>query len=170
VVDQDNISPARTITGILQVRPDQKPRIVAATVVNLVLSNAAPRIKFRAVDDFGLDQVGASITIIRSGVNAAEENKMITLHRFSPPLKTAADTIAIELADYDLKIGDTVKVTLNTTDFRGSLDGVVAEAEVIELQVTSRAGFLAAMREVDSQTDEKLDRIIKAQLGIGDRQ
>ena len=170
VVDHDNISPTRTITGILQVRPDQKPRIVAATVINLVLSNAAPRIKFRAVDDFGLDQVGASITIIRSGVNAAEENKMITLHRFSPPLKTAADTIAIELADYDLKIGDTVKVTLNTTDFRGSLAGVVAEAEVIELQVTSRAGFLAAMREVDSQTDEKLDRIIKAQLGIGDRQ
>jgi hypothetical protein len=59
---------------------------------------------------------------------------------------------------------------MNTTDYRGSLDGVMAEAEVIELQVTSRAGFLAAMREVDSLTDEKLDRIIKAQLGIGDRQ
>jgi hypothetical protein len=170
VIDQDDISPARRITGILQVRPDQKPRIVAATVINLVLSNAAPRIKFRAVDDFGLGQIGASITIIRSGVNDEEENKIITLHRFSPPLKTVADTIAIELEDFDLEIGDTVKVTMNTTDYRGSLDGVMAEAEVIELQVTSRAGFLAAMREVDSLTDEKLDRIIKAQLGIGDRQ
>jgi hypothetical protein len=170
VIDQDDISPARRITGILQVRPDQKPRIVAATVINLVLSNAAPRIKFRAVDDFGLGQIGASITIIRSGVNDEEENEIITLHRFSPPLKTVADTIAIELEDFDLEIGDTVKVTMNTTDYRGSLDGVMAEAEVIELQVTSRAGFLAAMREVDSLTDEKLDRIIKAQLGIGDRQ
>ena len=170
VIDQDDISPARRITGILQVRPDQKPRIVAATVINLVLSNAAPRIKFRAVDDFGLGQIGASITIIRSGVNDEIENKIITLHRFSPPLKTVADTIAIELEDFDLEIGDTVKVTMNTTDYRGSLDGVMAEAEVIELQVTSRAGFLAAMREVDSLTDEKLDRIIKAQLGIGDRQ
>ena len=55
VVDEDHISPDRKITGIIQVRPDQKPRIAAATVINLVLSNAAPRIKFRAVDDFGLD-------------------------------------------------------------------------------------------------------------------
>ena len=170
VVDEDNISPARRITGILQVRPDRKPRIVAATVINLVLSNAAPRIKFRAVDDFGLGQVAAAITIIRSGVNEVDASKIIVLHRFSPPLKTVADTIAIELAGFELKIGDAVQVTLNTTDYRGSLDGVVAEAEVIEFLVTSRADFLAAMREVDAQTDEKLDRIIKAQLGIGDRQ
>jgi hypothetical protein len=170
VVDEDDISPARRITGILQVRPDRKPRIVAATVINLVLSNAAPRIKFRAVDDFGLGQVAASITIIRSGVNEVDASKIIVLHRFSPPLKTVADTIAIELAGFELKIGDAVQVTLNTTDYRGSLDGVVAEAEVIEFLVTSRAEFLAAMREVDAQTDEKLDRIIKAQLGIGDRQ
>ncbi len=169
VVDKDGISPTRRITGILQVRPDQKPRIVAATVINLVLSNAAPRIKFRAVDDFGLGQVAASITIIRSGVNEVDESKII-LHRFTPPLKTVADTVAIELEDFKLKIGDAVQVILTTTDYRGSLDGVVAEAEVIELMVTSRAEFLAAMREVDSQTDEKLDRIIKAQLGIGDRQ
>ena len=170
VVDEDDISPARRITGILQVRPDRKPRIVAATVINLVLSNAAPRIKFRAVDDFGLGQVAASITIIRSGVNEVDASKIIVLHRFSPPLKTVADTIAIELEDFNLKIGDAVQVTLNTTDYRGSLDGVVAEAEVIEFLVASRAEFLAAMREVDAQTDEKLDRIIKAQLGIGDRQ
>ncbi len=170
VVDEDDIRPTRRITGILQVRPDQKPRIVAATVINLVLSNAAPRIKFRAVDDFGLGQVAASITIIRSGVNEVDASKIIVLHRFSPPLKTVADTIAIELEDFNLKIGDAVQVTLNTTDYRGSLDGVVAEAEVIEFLVASRAEFLAAMREVDAQTDEKLDRIIKAQLGIGDRQ
>jgi len=170
VVDEDDIRPTRRITGILQVRPDQKPRIVAATVINLVLSNAAPRIKFRAVDDFGLGQVAASITIIRSGVNEVDASKILVLHRFSPPLKTVADTIAIELEDFNLKIGDAVQVTLNTTDYRGSLDGVVAEAEVIEFLVASRAEFLAAMREVDSQTDEKLDRIIKAQLGIGDRQ
>ncbi len=170
VVDEDDIRPTRRITGILQVRPDQKPRIVAATVINLVLSNAAPRIKFRAVDDFGLGQVAASITIIRSGVNEVDASKILVLHRFSPPLKTVADTIAIELEDFNLKIGDAVQVTLNTTDYRGSLDGVVAEAEVIEFLVASRAEFLAAMREVDAQTDEKLDRIIKAQLGIGDRQ
>ncbi|MEC7565637.1 MAG: hypothetical protein VX738_08130 [Planctomycetota bacterium] len=170
VVDQDNISPDRKITGIIQVRPDQKPRIAAATVINLILSNAAPRIKFRAVDDFGLDNVAASIDIIRSGVNEAEEDKMVTIHRFTPPVKTVADTVAIELEDFGLEVGDTVQVTLTTTDFRGSLDGVTAEAEMIELLVTSRAEFLAAMREIDSQTDEKLDRIIKAQLGIGDRQ
>lgn len=170
VVDKDGISPARRITGILQVRPDQKPRIVAATVINLVLSNAAPRIKFRAVDDFGLGQVAASIRIIRAGGDEVNESKMIVLHSFSPPLKTVADTVAIELEDFDLEIGDTVEVTLNTTDYRGALDGVLVEADVIKLVVASRAEFLAAMREVDSQTDEKLDRIIKAQLGIGDRQ
>ena len=85
-------------------------------------------------------------------------------------LTTLVRVIVLLKSSITQALMDTVEVTLNTTDYRGALDGVLVEADVIKLVVASRAEFLAAMREVDSQTDEKLDRIIKAQLGIGDRQ
>ena len=61
-------------------------------------------------------------------------------------------------------------VTLQVTDYRGKKQGVTIASDPIEFTVTSRANFLAAMRDIDSETDEKLDQIIKAQLGVGDRQ
>ena len=170
VTDTNGISPDRPITGILQVRPDQNPRIAAATVINLVLSGAAPRIKFRAIDDFGIDTVAADITITRVGMDASDDTITKMINESKSHTKQIDSTVPIELADYDLKIGDTVLVTLQVTDYRGQQEGITVPSDPIEFTVTSRANFLAAMRDIDSETDEKLDQIIKAQLGVGDRQ
>ena len=170
VTDTNGISPDRPITGILQVRPDQNPRIAAATVINLVLSGAAPRIKFRAIDDFGIDTVTADITITRVGMDNSDDTITRMINESKSHAKQIDNTVPIELADYGLKIGDTVLVTLQVTDYRGQQEGVSIPSDPIEFTVTSRANFLAAMRDIDSETDEKLDQIIKAQLGVGDRQ
>ena len=170
VTDTNGISPDRPITGILQVRPDQNPRIAAATVINLVLSGAAPRIKFRAIDDFGIDTVTADITITRVGMDNSDDTITRMINESKSHAKQIDNTVPIELADYGLKIGDTVLVTLRVTDYRGQQEGVSIPSDPIEFTVTSRANFLAAMRDIDSETDEKLDQIIKAQLGVGDRQ
>ena len=61
-------------------------------------------------------------------------------------------------------------VTLQVTDYRGQQEGITIPSDPIEFTVTSRANFLAAMRDIDSETDDKLDQIIKAQLGVGERQ
>tara|TARA_B100000945_G_scaffold318454_1_gene323335 strand:+ start:2517 stop:4139 length:1623 start_codon:yes stop_codon:yes gene_type:complete len=170
VTDTNGISPDRPITGILQVRPDQNPRIAAATVINLVLSGAAPRIKFRAIDDFGIDTVAADITITRGAMETSDDTITRVVGEPESHAKQIDNTIAIELADFGLEIGDTVLVTLQVTDYRGQQPGVTIPSDPIEFMVTSRANFLAAMRDIDSETDEKLDQIIKAQLGVGDRQ
>lgn len=170
VTDTDGISPDRPITGILQVRPDQNPRIAAATVINLVLSKAAPRIKFRAIDDFGIDRIAADITITRVGMDTSEDTITKMINESDSHAKLVDDTVPIDLAEYDLEIGDTVLVTLQVTDYRGQQEGITTASDPIEFTVTSRANFLAAMRDIDSETDEKLDQIIKAQLGVGDRQ
>ncbi len=170
VTDTDGISPDRPITGILQVRPDQNPRIAAATVINLVLSGAAPRIKFRAVDDFGIDHIAADITISRAGKDASDDTITRMIAQSESHAKLVDNTVAIELTDFDLEIGDSVLVTLQVTDYRGQQEGITVASDPIEFTVTSRANFLAAMRDIDSETDEKLDQIIRAQLGVGDRQ
>ena len=170
VTDTDGIRPDRPITGILQVRPDQNPRIAAATVINLVLSKAAPRIKFRAIDDFGIDRIAADITITRVGMDTSEDTITKMINESDSHAKLVDDTVPIDLAEYDLEIGDTVLVTLQVTDYRGQQEGITTASDPIEFTVTSRANFLAAMRDIDSETDEKLDQIIKAQLGVGDRQ
>ena len=170
VTDTNGISPDRPITGILQVRPDQNPRIAAATVINLVLSGAAPRIKFRAMDDFGIDTIAADITITRVGMDTSDDTITRMINEPESHVKQIDNTVAIELEDFGLEIGDTVLVTLQVTDYRGKKQGVTIASDPIEFTVTSRANFLAAMRDIDSETDEKLDQIIKAQLGVGDRQ
>ena len=170
VIDTDGISPDRPITGILQVRPDQNPRIAAATVINLVLSGAAPRIKFRAIDDFGIDAVTADITITRVGMDTSDDTITKMINESDAHAKLVDDIVPIDLAEFDLNIGDTVLVTLQVTDYRGQQEGITIPSDPIEFTVTSRANFLAAMRDIDSETDDKLDQIIKAQLGVGERQ
>lgn len=170
VTDTNGISPDRPITGILQVRPDQNPRIAAATVINLVLSGAAPRVKFRAIDDFGIDTIAADITVTRVGMDTSDDTITRMINGPESHAKQIDNTVAIELEDFGLEIGDTVLVTLQVTDYRGKQQGVTIASDPIEFTVTSRANFLAAMRDIDSETDEKLDQIIKAQLGVGDRQ
>ena len=84
--------------------------------------------------------------------------------------KLVDDIVPIDLAEFDLNIGDTVLVTLQVTDYRGQQEGITIPSDPIEFTVTGRANFLAAMRDIDSETDDKLDQIIKAQLGVGERQ
>lgn len=170
VIDTNGISPDRPITGILQVRPDQNPQIAAATVINLVLSGAAPRIKFRAIDDFGIDEITADITITRVGMDTSDDTITQVIDTPESHAKQIDSTVAVELEDFGLEIGDVVLITLQVTDYRGQQEGITIPSDPIEFVVTSRANFLAAMRDIDSETDDKLDQIIKAQLGVGDRQ
>ena len=168
VEDQDGIRLDRPIGGVIQVKPDLPPRIAAASVLDLVLPNAIPRIKFRAVDDFSLGAIDAKIVLSRDGQEFAEKKLPIAFERDNQPIMDLDSVATVNLADFALEIGDLVTLTLIATDDRGNRQGESAQSDPLVFEVTSRAGFLAAMRKVDAQTDEKLDKIIQAQLGIGD--
>jgi len=175
VIDADGLTPERAMTGVIQVRADQPPRIAAATATQAVLPTAAPRIRFRAIDDYGLARVIAHRAVVRqqtddTGVATTEPIETETT-LVEPPNHEAeiANTIAVDFTDLQLVKGDRVIVTLEAVDHRGELAGKSTRSEKMVFQVTDRAGVLAAMRELDTQMDKKLDQIIKAQLGIGDQ-
>jgi len=170
VVDEDDLSLERPISGVMQVRADQPPRVKAATVTRYVLPTATPSISFGAIDDYALDRVLVHKSVtrgIRTGGEAPDE-KTDTLLEFGGKTDQHADRINVSLTDLDLRKGDRVTLAFEAYDYRGRLEGRGTRSEQIVFEVTDRAGVLAALRELDTQMDRKLDQIIKAQLGIGD--
>ena len=186
VKDADGLGLDRPISGVVQVRADQPPRIAAATVTRFVLANAAPKIKFKAVDDYALGKIQLRKAIVRAptegepapstesaggaaGAVVAAQEIVTTVREIKGGIRELADTIAVELTDLKLNIGDRVEITVEAIDFRGPPPAVgkATRSERIVFQVTDRKGVLDAMRELDPQMDKKLDQIIDAHLGGG---
>ena len=65
VVDEDDLKLDRAISGVLQVRADEPPRVAAATATRYVVANAAPAIKYKAIDYYALDRVVVKISVFR---------------------------------------------------------------------------------------------------------
>jgi hypothetical protein len=72
----------------------------------------------------------------------------------------------LRLNEFDLQVGDQVRIELAATDYRGESPGKSATSEALILTVTDESGFLAASAETDQRSAEQLDAIIR--LGLGD--
>ncbi len=72
----------------------------------------------------------------------------------------------LRLNEFDLQVGDQVRIELAATDYRGESPGKTAASEALILTVTDESGFLAASAETDQRSAEQLDAIIR--LGLGD--
>jgi hypothetical protein len=194
VRDADGLGLERPISGVLQVRADQAPRVAAATVTRYVLAEASPQVRFKAVDDYRLARIAIRQAVIRAAdaavlpasptdsaggtagqVVAGKEIVIpIAESAFAAAkeggLRELSDTIKVDLTPLKLVIGDRVEITIEATDFRGDAPGKSTRSERMVFQVTDRKGVLDAMRELDAQMDKKLDQIIDAQLGGGGSQ
>ena len=53
-VDTDDLQPERPIRGVIRIKADQDPRIVASAVTEFVLPAAVPGVSYAAADDYGL--------------------------------------------------------------------------------------------------------------------
>ncbi len=165
----------RPISGVLQVRADQPPRVGAATVTRFVLPTASPRVQYKAIDDYALGKIVLHKHVDRGGpptpgevAPIGEDHVQTVLIDIRGKNRETADTIKVALADLELKIGDRVTVTIEAFDFRGeNVAGKATRSERMVFQVTDRKGILDAQRELDAQMDKKLDQIINAQLGGG---
>lgn len=173
-VDDFTLGLERPISGVLQVRADQPPRVGAATVTRFVLPNASPKIRYKAVDDYALGKIVLHKQVVRAetpaeGTDPQDENHVqAVILDLDGKKRETFDTIDVSLAELGLEIGDRVTVTFEAFDYRGkNVAGKSAKSERIVFQVTDRKGVLDALRELDAQMDKKLDQIINAQLGGG---
>jgi hypothetical protein len=74
----------------------------------------------------------------------------------------------LDLAEFDLVKGDQLELTLEATDYRGKLDGRISESEPMIVDVSDESGVLAAISEVDEQSEERITDLIRRELGIGE--
>lgn len=75
---------------------------------------------------------------------------------------------AVPLAALNLSKGDAVKLTLEVADYRGQRPGQSAWSEPLVLEISDESGVLAAISEADQRSEERLNDIIKRELGIGE--
>jgi hypothetical protein len=174
VEDEDGLSLDHPVSGMLQVRPDQAPRIAAATVTRYVLPTATPRIKYKALDAYALDSIRVHKIVQRltatpeEGEAAPEAEAPIVaeIATIEDHADSHSETVRIDLADLNLAKGDRVIVTFEASDYRGEAESKTGRSEALIFHVSDRAGVLSAMRELDTQLDKKLNQIIHAQLGM----
>jgi len=169
ITDADGQQLERPLDGMIRVRADAPPRVAAAVITRFVLPTAVPMIYLRAVDDFGLASLALACEVVRSD-GRTEENELpiYALAKGQPPEKNIEKNYPFDLAPLKLVKGDTVKVTVRATDFRGPQEGKSTSSDPLALQVTDEQGVLAAMMEADKQSAAEIKDMIQRQLGIGE--
>jgi hypothetical protein len=174
VVDVDGLSLERPISGTVQVTPDRPPRIAAAAKYRHVLPTATPRVLYRAVDDYGISRIVLHRTVSHADdPNETQSSATIEVFAGRPiriPPRDGASPLehALGLGALKLLKGDRVTIVLEAVDYRGDSPGRGGSSDPITFLVTDKQGLLQAMGKLDDRMIEKLDEIIRAQLGIGE--
>ncbi len=170
VTDTDGLGLERPLSGVIRIKPDDPPRIVASAVTRHVLPAARPTIAFEAADDHGLARVVVRPEVTRAdGQVEATEDLQVFVHEKSSALRTSLqESYRLNLAPLELAKGDQVKIVLEALDFRGPRQGKIAQTEPILFEVTDEQGILAALSESDRESARQLQTMIERQLDVGE--
>ncbi|MDQ3333342.1 MAG: DUF4175 domain-containing protein, partial [Planctomycetota bacterium] len=165
VFDDDRLSLSEPLAGSIRLRADRPPRVTATAVVRRVLPTARPELSYAASDDFGVRDVMAKMTVRRADGSQTEHSVALPVERESP--SEVAGRQALDFSSLQLAKGDQVVVTVMAEDVRGDRNGETANAEPLTFEVTDRQGLLTGLLEADEEGAERLDAIIRRELGIG---
>jgi hypothetical protein len=111
---------------------------------------------------------------VANGDNGASSNKGETRSEVTVEFPARGDVLPIvggyrfDLAGIGLVKGDQLRLTLEATDYRGKLQGRVTASEPMVVEVSDQSGVLAAISEVDEQSEERMTDLIRRELGIGE--
>lgn len=168
VMDEDGLTPMPPWTGQIRLTPDRTPRVVAAVQSKKILPTGKPRIVIGAVDDYGIAQLRAHVTVVKASGESRTEDLVIWKRpeTEAPPLNLKHESTFV-IAPYQLAKGDELRVEILAEDFRGNWPSQTGKSEPITLEVTDRNGILAGLLETDQQSAKQLDAIIERELGIG---
>jgi hypothetical protein len=171
VTDAEDQQLERPVEGFIRIEPDLPPRVAAATKTPFILPAAQPTIYFGATDDHAVGRIWLTWEVLRDGASAAAEapQEQIDIYRSADAAKlqaTQEGAYAFDLGSLHLSRGDTLRVTLHASDYRGQREGKTAHAEPLVFQVTDEQGIISSMLEGDQKSARELESIIKNLLGI----
>jgi hypothetical protein len=188
VTDFDGLSLERPIEGVIRIKTDHPPTAaITRLVTKYVLPKAAPRMSYRATDDYGLSKVSvlAEVTHADGRTETLEPVLLASLKAGQTPKRLLQDDAQIDLTQLRLPPGDAtaspqaagpvklvkgdqVKLTLEAVDYRGpSREGKASQSDPVVLQVTDEEGIYAAMSETDRETARQYETMIERQLEVG---
>jgi hypothetical protein len=167
VKDADGLSPENPVKGVVQVSADLPPRVALTAHSRFVVPGATPELRFRAVDDFGLDHVTLHRSIIRAEAEGEQKSTATLLARVKDHAPRYGGAVKLPLAKLGLQKGDQVVVTVEAADYRGPFASRSRRSGKWVFEVTDQAGVLAAMEQLNEQVDGKLDEVLRAQLEAG---
>lgn len=166
-IDSDGLGLERPLRGTIRVLPDEKPRVAAATLAQIVLPTARPSLTFGATDDFGVALVEARLQVTRSDGRVEERRQELYAGGASEaPRKVVRGKASLDLGALRLNKGDILSIVVEATDVRGGRERRVSLSEAIAVQVTDERGVLSAMADTDERTAKQLDLLIEQELGI----
>lgn len=170
-VDQHGLQPASPIRGTIRVVPDRIPNVSIQTIHHVVLPTAAPVIRYRATDDFGLASLAFRLEIRRGNSSPrVAEVPFFTNEAGQPPQTSAEGEFALDLAPWQLEVDDQVEVVLVATDHRSGASEMPGESDPLHLEIGDESTVLAAIAEADKQSEQMLSELIQQQLGLGETQ
>ena len=168
VVDHDGLSLERPIQGTIRLKTDRRPRVSAAMVSRRVVPTGRPQLVYGATDDFGLARLRVHFQIYRGNGDMEQIFRDLRqIDESDQPVRTLRDRDTLDLEPLKLVKGDELKITLEATDYRGTIEPKSVLSEPIILEITDREGILAELLESDEKSVRQLDEIIQRELGIG---
>jgi hypothetical protein len=163
------------LEGSIGLEPDLPPTIIATMRSPIVLATGSPTIHYEATDDHALNGIWLTWEAAAGGSSPGPDKRegRIEISRFSPESapRTRVGDFPLALQSLPLKPGDTLRVTLHASDYRGPAAAATADADPpLVFQVTDVAGFEASMYEADQKSAGALEDIRKKHSGLGDTQ
>lgn len=176
VIDKEHgLSPENTIRGVVQVSNDLPPRVALAAYSEVVVPDATPELVYRAVDDFGLDQLILHVVVRDEEGNQTPMPPVpLVLPQGRDTTDTGRRSYTLVLASLRPKLlkGYKVALTVEAADYRGTFKGAKIKGETKRSEewifaVSDKAGVQEAVNRLSQQTDKKLDEILRAQVEAG---
>jgi hypothetical protein len=187
LTDDDGLHLETPLRGYVRIKIDRPPTCSADVVHRVVLPTAKPEISYRVSDDYGIAGLALHVQVERARSDFGEDepdDRRVTLQLLQPGEPLTAERLphagrypldiallsasdAADAAPLEVGKGDRLKLTLEATDYRGTMDGETSPSEPLILEVSDEAGVLAAISEADERSEERLTEIIQQQLGIG---
>lgn len=179
--DTDGLQPSHVPRGEIRLAADSPPRVALASIHQMVLPTATPRVTCRVLDNYGIDKIRMQMRIERGAMGAQNlpvkaatpDIHWIEFDQLDYPLRGESlpftDRRRLKLAPFELRKGDRIELRLEARDDRGEETGASVLSAPLYWEVSDRAGVLQAILEADRRTDRDLEEMIERQLGLGDR-
>ena len=172
-VDDHGLSPRAEIEGTLDVIADKPPVVSLASIHDVVLPAARPRVLWAAADDRALQEVELAIELQRSGQVVRSERRTLEGEGGTEDSQNRRrGSLSLDLEALDPRLGDRIVLTLSAQDAGGERTEAgrrshrTTSSEPWTFRVVDPREYLGALLETDAESVRQLEAIIERQLQV----